>query len=96
MSSFFKELHSQGKSTFPGEWLPYINITNSKTFSDSNVIQDLAEFLCTICKADINTIVIFYDDIEKKDKVLLLVYASFVEKVRLKTEKSQNKILSSG
>ncbi len=37
-------------------------MTDSKTFSDSNVIQDLAEFLSTICEADTNTIVEFYDD----------------------------------
>jgi len=40
-------------------------MTDSKTFSDSNVIQDMAEFLCTICEADINTIAVFYGDIEK-------------------------------
>jgi hypothetical protein len=56
MSSFFKELHSQEKSTFPVEWLPYINMTNSKTFSGSNVIQDLAEFLCTIGEADLDVL----------------------------------------
>ena len=65
VSLFFKELHSQEKSTFPGEWSPCINLTNSKTFSDSNVIQDMAEFLCTICEVDINTIAVFYGDIEK-------------------------------
>ncbi len=36
-------------------------------------------------------IVEFHGDTEKKNKVLPLEYASFVEKVRLKTEKSQNK-----
>jgi hypothetical protein len=39
---------------FPVEWSPYINMTNSKTFSGSNVIQDLAEFLCTIGEADLD------------------------------------------
>jgi hypothetical protein len=70
VSSFLTELHSQEKSTFPGEWSKYINMTNSKTFSDSNVIQDLAEFLCTICKADFNTIVEYYGFVieEKKSK----------------------------
>ncbi len=63
-------------------------MTDSKTFSDSNVIQDLAEFFCTRCEAGINTIVEFYGDIEKKDKVLPLEYALFVERVRLKTKKS--------
>jgi hypothetical protein len=33
----------------------------------------------------------FYVDIEKKDKVLPLEYASFVERVKLKTKKSQKK-----
>ncbi len=60
VSTFLTELHSQEKSTFLGEWSKYINMTNSKTFSDSNVIQDLAEFLCTICEADHNTIVEYY------------------------------------
>jgi hypothetical protein len=95
VSSFFKELHSQGNYNFPVEWSPYINMTNSKTFSGSKIIQDLVEFLCTTCEADINMIVVFYGDIEKKDKVMLLKYALFVVKVRLKTEKSQNKKMSS-
>jgi hypothetical protein len=38
-------------------------MTDSKTFSGSKIIQDLAKFLCTICEADINTIVVFYGDI---------------------------------
>ena len=63
-------------------------MTNSKTFSGSKIIQDLAKFLCTICEADINTIVVFYGYIEIKDKVLPPEYALFVEKVRLKIEKS--------
>ncbi len=66
-------------------------MTNSKTFSDSNVIQDLAKFLCTICEADFDVLVEYYGDIEKEDKVLLLEYALFVERVWLKTEESQNK-----
>jgi hypothetical protein len=67
------------------------NMTDSKMFSDSNVIQNSSEFLCTICEADINMVVEFYGDIEKKDKVLPLEYALFVERVRLKTKKSQEK-----
>jgi hypothetical protein len=63
-------------------------MTYSKTFSYSNVIQDLAEFLCTICEANFNMIVVFYGYIEIKDKVLPPEYALFVEKVRLKIEKS--------
>jgi hypothetical protein len=96
VSSFFTELHSQDKSTFPGERSKYINMTDSKTFSDSNVIQDLGKFLCKICEVDIDTIVEIYGGIEKKDKVPPLEYASFVERVRLKTKKSQNKKKSSG
>ncbi len=91
VSLFFTELHSQEKSTFSGEWLPYIIMTNSKTFSDSNVIQDLAKFLCTICEMDFDALVECYGDIEKKDKVLPLEYALFVERANLKTEESQNK-----
>ncbi len=91
VSSFLTELHSQEKSTFPGEWLPYINMTDSKTFSDSNVIQDLAQYLCTICEADFDALVEYYGDIMKTDKKLPLEYASFVERVRLKTEESKNK-----
>jgi hypothetical protein len=75
VSSIFTELHSQEKSTLPGEWLPYINMTNSKTFSDSNVIQDLAKFLYTICEAGFDGLVEYYGDIEKKDKLLPLEYA---------------------
>jgi hypothetical protein len=43
---------------------------DSKTFSCSNVIQDLAEFLCTICEADFNTIEEYYGFVieEKKSK----------------------------
>ncbi len=69
VSSFLTE-HSQEKSTFHDEWSKYINTTNSKTFSDSNVIQDLAEFFCTICKVDVNTIVEYYGFVieEKKTK----------------------------
>jgi hypothetical protein len=96
VSSFFKELHSQEKSSFPVEWLQHINTIDSTTFSDSNVNQDLAEFLCTLCETDINTIVKFYGDIEKQDKVLPLEYALFVEGVRLNANKSQNKKMSSG
>ncbi len=54
--SFFKELNSQEKSTFPVKWLPYINITNFKTFSGSKIIQDLAKFLCTIGEADLDAL----------------------------------------
>jgi hypothetical protein len=68
VSSFFTELHSQEKFTFPGEWLPYINMTNSKTFRDSNVIQDLAEFLCTICEANFDALKEFYGILRKKTK----------------------------
>jgi hypothetical protein len=67
VSSFLTELHSQEKYTFPGEWSKYINMTNSNTFSDSNVIQDLAEFLCTICEAVFNTIVEYYDFVIEDD-----------------------------
>jgi hypothetical protein len=103
VSSFLKELHSQENSTFPVEWLPYINMTDSKTFSGSKIIQDLAEFLCTIGEADLDVLKECYgeyysddendieDDIEKEDKVLPLKYASFVDRVRLKTEDSKNK-----
>ncbi len=42
-------------------------MTNSNTFSDSNVIQDLAEFLCTICEAVFNTIVEYYDFVIEDD-----------------------------
>ncbi len=103
VSSFFKELHSQERSTYPVEWSPYINMTNSKTFSGPNVIQDLAEFLCTIGEVDLDALKECYgecyvdikndieNDIEKKDKVLLLKYALFVERVKLKTEESKNK-----
>jgi hypothetical protein len=72
VSSFLTEPHLQEKSTFAGEWSKFISMTNSKTFSDSNVIQDLSEFLCTICEADLNMPVDFYGDIKKKDKNLLL------------------------
>jgi hypothetical protein len=55
--------------------------------------------ICTICEADFDALKKFYgdiendteNDIEKKDKVLPLEYASFVERVRLKTEESKNK-----
>ena len=75
---------------------------DSKTFSCSNVIQDLAEFLCTIGEADLDALKgcvgecygdienDIENDIEKKDKVLPLKYALFVEKVILKTEESKN------
>jgi hypothetical protein len=93
VSSFFKEVHSQENSTFPIEWSPYINMTNSKTFSGLKIIQDLAEFLCTIGEADLDALkecyVEYYsddendieDDIEKEDKVLPFKYASFVDRV---------------
>ena len=46
----------QEKSTFPVEWLPYINMTDSKTFSGSKIIQDMAKFLCTIGEADFDAL----------------------------------------
>jgi hypothetical protein len=78
-------------------------MTNSKTFSGSKIIQVLADFLCTIGEADLDAIKECYgeyysddendieDDIEKEDKVLPLKYASFIDRVRLKTEESKNK-----
>ena len=42
-------------------------MTNAKTLSGSKNIQDLAEFLCTICEADCNTIVECYDFVIKDD-----------------------------
>ncbi len=39
-------------------------MTDSKTIGDSNVIQDLAKFLCTIFEADLDVLVEFYGDIE--------------------------------
>jgi hypothetical protein len=63
---------------------------DSKTFSDSNVIWDLAQFLCTTCEEDFDVLVEFYD-IEREDKVLMLEYATFVKIVWLKSEESQNK-----
>ncbi len=66
-------------------------MTNSKIFSDSNVIQDLAQFFCTICEVDFDALVVYYGDIKKTDKELPLEYAWFVERVRLKTEESKNK-----
>ncbi len=98
----------QEKSTFPVEWLPYINMMDSKTFSGSNVIQDLAEFLCTVGEADLDALEEcvgecygdiendIENDIEKEDKVLPLKYALFVEKVIPKQRKARTKVLSSG
>jgi hypothetical protein len=42
-------------------------MTNTKTFSNSNVIQDLAEFVCTICEVDFNTIVEYYGFVIEND-----------------------------
>jgi hypothetical protein len=107
VSLFFKELHSQKNSTFPIEWLPYINITDSKTFCGSKIIQDLAEYLCTIGEADLDVLKECYgeyysddkndidDDIEIEDKVLPLKYALYVERVTLKTEESKIKVKGS-
>ncbi len=61
VSSCLKKLHSQGS------WSKYINMTDSKTLSVSNVIEDLAEFLCTICEADFNTIVQYYGFVIEND-----------------------------
>ncbi len=103
VSSFFKELHSEENSTFPVEWLPYINMSNSKTFSGSRIIQDLAELICTIGEVDLDALKEcdgeYYsddendieDDNEKEDKLLPLKYALFVDRVRLKTKESKNK-----
>ncbi len=70
-------------------------MTNYKTFSDSNVIWDLAKFLCTICEVDFDVLKEHYGDIqnddEKKDKILPLEYALFVEIVSQKTEESKDK-----
>ncbi len=78
-------------------------MTDSKTFSGSITIQDLAKFLCTICEADFDVLMKYYgeyygdtendieNDIEKKDKVLPLEYASFVEIVSRKTKESEKK-----
>ncbi len=103
VSLFFKEIHSHKNSTFPVEWSPCINMTDSKTFSGSKIIQDLAEFLCTIDEADLDALKECYseyysddennieDDIEKEDKVLPLKYVLIDDRVRLKTEESKNK-----
>jgi hypothetical protein len=96
VSSFFTELHSQEKPNFPDEWLPCINMTYSKMLSDlSNSgfwLSFFAQYVRWILMRLWNIIAI----LRKKDKVLLLEYASFVERVRVKTEESQNKVLSSG
>jgi hypothetical protein len=35
-------------------------MTNSKTISGSKIIQDLAEFLCTICEANFDALKEYY------------------------------------
>ncbi len=59
---------SQEKPTFPGERSPCINRTNSKTFSDSNAIWDLAKFFCTIFEVDFDVLKEHYGDIENDDE----------------------------
>ncbi len=79
-------------------------MNNSKTFCGSKIIQDLAEFLCTISEVDFDALKEYYgeyygdivNNIEKKDKVLPLKYASFVKIVSQKQRKAKTKVLSSG
>jgi hypothetical protein len=58
VSCYLKDLFGQETSLIPDEWVPFINLINSTTFRKSKAAMSLTQFLCTLCEADFDALIL--------------------------------------
>jgi hypothetical protein len=100
---FITDLYPQQTSSTPKEFVPFINLKNSKSFHESKAAVSLTEFLCTFSEADFDALMELYsdrfsDDNDRKPTKLPTKYALLVDNLRnsvlVKTKKNKRKVLS--